>query len=513
MAPYFYLSCSAADDSELLGRFFENLSLAVRSWLRLPATEEVGFFDPTGASGQGRRPEKDEAVRTSQTMVAMVSPNYFQSADAGRERQIFEGRKRSIEKSGNNPSPIIPAIWIPYQYSTARIFDREQYDWSESFKAYQLNGLMKLMELRGSLPSLGDQYRNVVVELAKQIIERAGTVKLPPLDSTQTSKDVESASEEPQEVFDSSQRATANQKFYVAIVDNKQEVGEMLEEYLSAHDCECHLWLKAKTALNEIPKGPIEGEVFDVVLVDLELDLQEMQGLALVEKLAADDNSPLVIAMSPGLSNSESIEALKTGAVDVIPKPFDLLQVEERIRNAAHISRERRKFRQNPGRKLSPRERPVFLSYSHIDRRTAKILKTQLEVRGIGVWYAPDILAPDDPLRTTISSGLDKAQVFVALVTDNFARSAWCMVELMSYQHDPNKTVIPVLDGLIYRMKNSELIREITTRFVYDLCDITFDRFADGLTLLLGKIQQGINGKTANVSEKRNAPAATLPEA
>jgi DNA-binding response OmpR family regulator len=450
MAPYFYLSCSAEDNSELLKEFFENLSTAVRFWLQLPREEEVGFFDPTAStSGQGWGPEKDEALRTSQAMIAMVSPNYFKSADAGKERQVFEIRDWSIYKSGHIPSPIIPVTWIPCPDASAKVFGPESLDWTESFKIYRLNGLMNLMELRGSLPSFGDEYWAVLLALAKQI-----------------------------------------KRFKVAIVDNNKLLGRMLRRRLSALGYECRFWRDAKPALKGILKDKTGADGFDVVLVDLELEVHKMQGLALIEKLAADDDSPPVIAMAPGLSNSESVEALKTGAIDVIPKPFDLRQVEWRIRNVARIGYTRRQFRENR-RPVVHRERPVFLSYSNIDRRTAKILKTQLEVRGIGVWYAPHTLGPDDPPMQTISNGLKDAKVFVALVTDNFARSAWCLWELTSYQGDPNKIlVIPVLDGCVQRMRNSELIKEITKRFV---CDITFDRFPDGLTLLLGKIQLAVN--------------------
>lgn len=233
----------------------------------------------------------------------------------------------------------------------------------------------------------------------------------------------------------------------------------------------------------------------DVLLVDLELKLEKTQGFKLIEALAYPRHTFPIIAMSAGLSHSELIDALKSGADDVIAKPFDISQILERIRHLANIGQKRREYRRKKKQTTDDgrdEDRPVFLSYSNKDRRTASILRTIIEARGIGVWYAPDILRLGDPIAERIFKGLDRAQVFVPLVTDNYPRSPWCAFERFRWsQTDKTRVLFPVLEGVMKRIRNLDLIKPIMDN--NDYADITFDRFADGVTALLGRIQQAID--------------------
>ncbi len=164
----------------------------------------------------------------------------------------------------------------------------------------------------------------------------------------------------------------------------------------------------------------------------------------------------------------------------------------------AEIGRKRRRYRQNPKKEKEEDQerldRPVFLSYSFRDRRTASILRTLIEARGIDVWYASDILLPGDPITERISKGLDRAQVFVPLVTDNYPRSAWCVFEMAWFrlsQTDKTRVVFPVLEGVVDRIRNRDLMKQIVDDKT-EYADITFDKFADGLTALLGRIQEAL---------------------
>ena len=324
----------------------------------------------------------------------------------------------------------------------------------------------------------------VIMTSDEQFIEiTATTLPGPSNDPPQPLNEVRSA-------FDRFQEG----KYKAVIVEDDRQVREMVEQSLTFRGFECQAYSEAEMVLNDILTRE-QMSMPDVLLVDLELEHNKMQGLKLIERLTATDNPPPIIAMSAGLSNSELIEALKSGADDIVAKPFDIFQIAERIERLAKIGRKRRRYRQNPKKEEDKErlDRPVFLSYSFKDRRTASILRTLIEARGIDVWYASDILLPGDPITDRISKGLDRAQVFVPLVTDNYPRSAWCVFEMAWFrwsQVDKTRIVFPVLEGVVDRIRNRDLMMPIIPESEY--ADITFDRFADGLTALLGRIQEAL---------------------
>ena len=60
----------------------------------------------------------------------------------------------------------------------------------------------------------------------------------------------------------------------------------------------------------------------------------------------------------------------------------------------------------------------------------ASIMCKWLELREIGVWYTLESLAAGDPWREKVTQGLDRAEVFIALISDNYSRSVFCRAEL-----------------------------------------------------------------------------------
>lgn len=484
MSFHFYLSYAPADYSEDLQGFFTDLSSTIN--LLRSDEEATGFFDPPGVSnGSEWRGGVSEALRTSQTMVALISPEYLRSDSAGKEWQIFEMRRNpggNLQASAI-PEAIAPIVWIPCDHLPKTVSDAAG-GLSHLNGAYRQNGLLVL---RRSLDRFQDEYVKTLVALAKHLIGMARTAKLPALDALPDFDNVDSAFNPSHELFPSLARESEKgSKYRAVIVEDDRQVREMLQQFLTFHGFECESYADATVALNQILKTEP-----DVLLVDLELEPNQMQGLKLIERLTVTDDPPSIIGMSAGLSNSELIEALKCGADDVIAKPFDIFQILERIKTLADIGRNRRLYKKK--KKDDDRDRPVFLSYSFKDRRTAAILRTQIESRGIGVWYASDVLEPEDPIMDRISHGLDRAQVFIPLITDNYPRSSWCAFEMTRFSEsktDKSRVVFPVLEGVKERIRNQDLIRAIM--YERDVVDITFDRFADGLTALLGRIQQAL---------------------
>src|SRR6267142_2689226 len=187
MAFHFYLSAAPADSTEDCQKFFGDLSSTIRARL-LPSEnkDEIGFFDPGGMSNGGDwRPEVAEALRTSQTMVALISPQYFESEYAGKEWRLFENRRQlsnghgSIEKEGASPSAIVPVIWIPCEKPESRLISSLQDGLGDANIIYREKGILML---RRSLVKFRDDYVNVLVSLAEQIIDTGRNADLPALD-------------------------------------------------------------------------------------------------------------------------------------------------------------------------------------------------------------------------------------------------------------------------------------------------------------------------------------------
>jgi DNA-binding response OmpR family regulator len=487
MSFHFYLSSAPADNSEDLQNFFKDLTCAIQARLQQTGNEEkVGFFEPTGsANGHGWRPDVAEALRTSQTMVALISPHYFQSEQAGKEWQVFESRRRISQGraavgTAGGPSAIVPVVWISCKDLASKIGGPAQQMWEASDG---ICGQQGLLSLRRSLYKSTDEYVKTLVALAERIIGLGRNVRLPSLDVLPTFDEVASA-------FRSNDHSQGERKKKAVIVEDDEQVREMLHQSLDFYGFECQSYADAKIALRNILMNPP-----DVLLIDLELEHNKMQGIKLIEQLtAAEEPTPPIIAMSAGLSNSELIEALKNGADDVVAKPFDIFQILERVKNLASIGQKRERFRKNKKEDRERNDRPVFLSYSFKDQRTASILRTQIEARGIDVWYASDMLLPGDADAKYISEGLERAQVFVPLVTENYRRSAWCAFEMAWFrrsQTDKPRVVVPVLEGVMDRLKKHGLISPIAKES--EFVDITFDKFADGLTTLLLRVQRALD--------------------
>jgi hypothetical protein len=72
-----------------------------------------------------------------------------------------------------------------------------------------------------------------------------------------------------------------------------------------------------------------------------------------------------------------------------------------------------------------------------------------LELREIGVWYSPTTLNPGDAWVEKLVQGLGSAEVFIALISENYPRSKYCQAELgvimdRLRNESPDLLVIPV---------------------------------------------------------------------
>jgi PAS domain S-box-containing protein len=117
---------------------------------------------------------------------------------------------------------------------------------------------------------------------------------------------------------------------------------------------------------------------YDLILLDLQMP--GMDGFQVMEGLKTNDRDPylpvLVITAQPG----HKLRALQAGARDFISKPFDLIEVETRIRNMLEVRLLYRRLEQ----------------YSHeleaaVQERTAELLESEARYRSLAElasdWY------------------------------------------------------------------------------------------------------------------------------
>ena len=110
----------------------------------------------------------------------------------------------------------------------------------------------------------------------------------------------------------------------VLVVDDEPDVRQLLYDFLSGRDYEVVL---ASTGLEAIDR--VERERPDLVLLDVAMP--GMDGVEALERIAAIDLSVRVIMVTANADIGLTSRLLAMGAVDYIPKPFDLEYLEQAV--------------------------------------------------------------------------------------------------------------------------------------------------------------------------------------
>jgi DNA-binding NarL/FixJ family response regulator len=328
-------------------------------------------------------------------------------------------------------------------------------------------------------------------------------------DDTSSLKDIEGAYDRFQKASPRPARTVNARKYHAVIVEGHTQVREMLVEYLRFSNFEVSAYVEAGQVPDQMLEDELESNPPDLFVVDLEFEAGKGASLDLIKKIKRlEKTRPAVMAMCASLSNENLIEAMKMGAEDVVPKPFDVLEIVGRMSKLAYIGRYRRDrpAGQSPSDStdLLRQERSVFLSYSSDDAKSegvATFLRSNIEARGIGVWYSDDILRPKDPKWAKHAfKGIRKAHVFLPLITDNYPHSRNCLAELINfYSHqliDGSRVLLPVLHGSSEAIRNFEWTRRLIDNSHH--ADITSAQFLDGLIALLGRIQKAVKVHQTN---------------
>lgn len=123
----------------------------------------------------------------------------------------------------------------------------------------------------------------------------------------------------------------------ILIVEDKKSMAQMLRTTLESEGYECLVAFNGKEALRII-----SHEQPDLIITDLKLP--DTDGLAILKELRQQDQDTPVIIMTAFGTIEIAVEAIKEGAFDFVPKPFDMDHLLLIIRRALDT---RRLYREN----------------------------------------------------------------------------------------------------------------------------------------------------------------------
>ncbi|MFN0086945.1 MAG: sigma-54-dependent transcriptional regulator, partial [Blastocatellia bacterium] len=127
----------------------------------------------------------------------------------------------------------------------------------------------------------------------------------------------------------------------IAVVDDKEILRDSLSAALSREDHVVTAFDDPVAALAEV-----RTQRFDAVLVDLKMP--RMDGLTFIREVKSAGSDTPVIMMTAFATVSTAVEAMKLGAFDYLPKPFEadnVLMVVERALEHARLRRENEALR------------------------------------------------------------------------------------------------------------------------------------------------------------------------
>ncbi len=117
-----------------------------------------------------------------------------------------------------------------------------------------------------------------------------------------------------------------NPKARLLVVDDEPEIRNVLHEFLG-EAYQCVVVASAEEAL-----ALLAQRTFDLIISDITMEL--MSGIEMIKHALRLAPRTVIIMISGHQSIEYPIEAMRAGAFDYIPKPFDLCQVEATVRRA-----------------------------------------------------------------------------------------------------------------------------------------------------------------------------------
>src|SRR5438309_10426895 len=130
----------------------------------------------------------------------------------------------------------------------------------------------------------------------------------------------------------------AKARIRVLVVDDEHTLRETCTSVLQLDGYDVTAAGRGQEALELLKRRP-----FDVVLVDRYMS--QVEGLELMRAALATNAHALVVVMTGNPSVESSVEALREGAWDYLPKPFSATHLQILIGRAAHVVLQSREMR------------------------------------------------------------------------------------------------------------------------------------------------------------------------
>ncbi len=140
----------------------------------------------------------------------------------------------------------------------------------------------------------------------------------------------------------------ARRRIHVLVVDDEETLRDTCASVLRLEGYDVTVCGRGQETLDLLRR-----RAFDIVLVDLYLP--QVDGLAVLRAALASNPGTLVVVMTGNPSIESSLEALREGAWDYLPKPFSAAHLQLLIGRAAHTvlvareSREQQEILDTPG--------------------------------------------------------------------------------------------------------------------------------------------------------------------
>jgi two-component system response regulator PilR (NtrC family) len=164
----------------------------------------------------------------------------------------------------------------------------------------------------------------------------------------------------------------------ILVVDDEQSLVEFLSVLCTGEGYEVESALSVREA-----RERLAARTPDLVLCDMMMP--DGNGLDLLREIRSQESGPAVILMTAYTSTKSAIEAMKLGAYDYVPKPFDVDELKVTIHRALEKTRlaeenvylrqelaERYAFKNIIGR--SPRMRSIFTLIGRVARTSSTVL-------------------------------------------------------------------------------------------------------------------------------------------
>lgn len=115
--------------------------------------------------------------------------------------------------------------------------------------------------------------------------------------------------------------------FKILVVDDEESIREFFEIMLKREGYEVHSAANGRIALEWLKENPV-----DVVISDIQMP--EMSGLELLQKVREADAEAIVLMITAFGSTETAVEAMKLGAYDYVQKPFKIDEVKIVLKQA-----------------------------------------------------------------------------------------------------------------------------------------------------------------------------------